>query len=674
MEETPIFDKPGHNDAAWARALNRAILETSLDCIIAIDERGSVVEFNPAAQRVFGFNREQAMGKELAELIIPPALRERHRQGLRHYLKTGEGPVLGKRIEVTALRADGSEIAVELAITPFEVGGAKLFTAYLRDITDRVRGLEAIRRLAAIVESSEDAIISKNLKGVIVSWNEAAENLFGYTAEEAIGKPVTMLIPESRHDEEPNILGRIVRGEPIEHYETVRQHKSGRLLNVSLTVSPIRDEAGNVTGASKIARDITERVRAERRRTTQYTVANLLAGSWSLSDAGPQIIETVASSGNWQFGAIWLYDESEGVLHCHETWHSGESRLEAFAKGSRELTLEKNVGLPGRVAQTRSAISLRDVSHDPHFPRAGAALAANLRGAFAFPLYAEGTLYGVLELFSSDAVEPDNDLLQLVQALGSQIGLFIHRRRIEGELQAQRDAAEAANAAKDRFLATLSHELRTPLTPVLMWAGGTAGQPGLPPDIEEGLQMICRNVELEARLIDDLLDLTRIARGKLQLQVRRADAHELIRHALDIIRNDPETRRLTLDLKLDARHHFVNADAARLQQVFWNVLRNAYKFTPEHGAVSVHTFNPDSKTLAIEVRDTGVGIEPENLERIFDAFEQLGTRREGLGLGLAISKAVVEMHRGKIRALSDGPQKGASFVIELAATNGKLAA
>jgi signal transduction histidine kinase len=209
---------------------------------------------------------------------------------------------------------------------------------------------------------------------------------------------------------------------------------------------------------------------------------------------------------------------------------------------------------------------------------------------------------------------------------------------MEKALQEEKENAEAANASKDRFLATLSHELRTPLTPVLIWAGGMIKQPNLPADLAQGLEMVCRNVELEARLIDDLLDLTRIARGKLQLDLRPADAHELMRHAMDIVRTDISARQINVLIGLDAPKHRVVVDAARLQQAFWNLLRNAYKFTADHGTVSIRSSNPMPGRLRITISDSGVGIEQEHLETIFNAFEQVGGRRGGLGLGLAISK------------------------------------
>ena len=649
----------------WAETLNRAILESALDCIITIDGSGRVREFNPAAERVFGFSRAEAVGKELAELIVPERMRAQHRQGLAHYLKTGEGPLLGKRIEIEALRHDGSEILVELAITPFKINGNHFFTAYLRDITERKRGETARSRLAAIVEASADAIISTDLEGEITSWNEGADRLFGYKHDEVIGKSVTILVPPERHDEEHGILERIHRGEPIHHYDAVRCRKDGTLLNVSLTVSPIKDESGHVIGASKIARDITESVRIERRRLSQYAVASLLAGSWTLGQASSAILQTIASIDDWVLSALWLYDSEAGLLGCRSIWHGGAENLEKFAEVSRSTQFKKGEGLPGRVWESEKPTWIYDVTVDPNFPRAPGAVEAGLHGGFAFPLFAGRAINGVIEMFSEQVVEPDHDLLQLVEAFGSLIGLFIERRRIERELQREKERAEAANAAKDRFLATLSHELRTPLTPVLIWADGTVNQPDLSPEIQQGLKMVCRNVELEARLIDDLLDLTRISRGKLQLQLRPADAHELLGDALEIVRSEIEDRHLKLSLFLDAARHEVHVDPPRLQQVFWNVFRNACKFTPEGGTISARSYNPRPNLLVIEISDSGVGIAPESLEKIFEAFEQADPHREGLGLGLAIGKATIEMHGGTICARSEGLGKGATFVIEL---------
>ncbi len=652
------------NPAGTLEALSRTFLDSALDCIITMDASGRVQEFNPASERVFGFSRSEAVGKELAELIIPPRLRERHRQGLARYLKTGEGPLIGKLIEIEALRRDGSEIMVALAINATQVNGSPIFTAYLRDITERKRAEETNRRLAAIIESSGDAIISKDLDELVTSWNKEAERLFGYSADEIIGKPITVLVPPDRHNEELGIIERLRQGERVLRYETVYFRKDGTALDVSLAVWPIKDETGNVIGASKIARDITERIRTERRRTTQYAVTNLLAASWTLAEVATELLEAMASSGDWAFAAIWTYDEAAGGLRCRNVWHEASERVKKFSDLSLVVTLPECQGLPGRVWNSKKPTWVYDVTHDPNFPRAPYAAAADLRGGFAFPLFFQGEIDGIMELFSHNVVEPDEDLLQMVEALGSQIGLFIARGRIVQELQREKENAGAASTAKDRFLGLLSDKLCAPLTPVLTWAGRIAEQSDLRPDVQQGLKMVRGNVELEMRLIEDMLDLTRIARGKLTLQLRKADAHELLQSALEIVRSDIEQRHLTPFVALTASRHELIADTPRLEQVFWSVLHNACKFTPENGTISVRSYNPNPRRITIEISDNGIGIEPQFVEKVFYAFEQADSQSEGLGLGLAISKAIVEMHAGTIRAHSEGLGKGATFVIE----------
>src|SRR5438034_318077 len=664
LSEQEQRNKVGSPTAKLA-ALNRAFLDSALDCIITMDATGRVREFNPAAERVFGFARAEVVGKELADLIIPPRLRERHRQGLAHYLKTGEGPLLGRLIEIAALRRDGTEILVALAISATEIDGSPVFTAYLRDITEQKRVEDANRRLAAIIESSGDAIISIDLDERITSWNKEAERLFGYSAGEIIGKPITVLVPPDRHNQELEIMERLRRGERIIRYETAHRRKDGTSLEISLAVSPIKDDNGHVIGASKIARDITERVRTERRRGTQYAVSNLLAGSWTLAEVATQILEAIASSGDWAFAAIWVYDGAAGGLRCRYVWHEPSERVKKFADLSFLITLPESQGLPGRVWSSKKPTWVYDVTRDPNFPRAPYAAEAGLHGGFAFPLFSRGEINGVMELFSHNVVEPDEDFLQMVESLGSQIGLFIERLRIEQELQREKENAGAANAARDRFLGMLSHELCAPLNPVLIWTGRTAEQPDLRPELQQGLKMVHGNVELEVRLIEDMLDLTRLARGRLKLHLRRADAHELLQSAMEIVRSNIEDRHLKLSVALAASRHEMVADAPRLEQVFWNVFRNACKFAPENGAVSVRSYNPNTRTITIEISDNGAGIEPQFVGRVFDAFEKADSQGEGLGLGLAISKAIVEMHAGTIRVRSEGPGKGATFVIEL---------
>lgn len=245
-----------------ARALHGASMQAALDCVITIDQRGLVREWNDAAQRTFGYTRAEALGREIAELIIPIAVRQDHRDGMKRLAATGVGPILGKRIEVMACHARGGQFPVELAITQVQAE-PPVYTAFIRDITERRRRDEENERLAAIVRSSEDAILSKDLDGVVTAWNEGAEKLYGYTAAEVIGRRITdLLIPANRIEEASMITRALVQGEPLA-FQTQRLTKSGELLDVSLRCFPIRSLDGRVVGGSVSAHDVTDRRRRE---------------------------------------------------------------------------------------------------------------------------------------------------------------------------------------------------------------------------------------------------------------------------------------------------------------------------------------------------------------------------------------------------------------------------
>jgi PAS domain S-box-containing protein len=246
------------------------------------------------------------------------------------------------------------------------------------------------------------------------------------------------------------------------------------------------------------------------------------------------------------------------------------------------------------------------------------------------------------------------------------------RKRLEQELERAKAVAEQANRAKDHFLAVLSHELRTPLTPVVMGVSMLQDRLDLDPAMRETLEMVRRNAEMEARLIDDLLDVTRIARGKIELNRSAVQLDTVIQRAVEVCKSDIEARRLHFDVDFGpAAPYWVEADVPRLQQVFWNLLKNAIKFTPHGGCVGIRCW-PDENHVLVEVNDSGMGIEPEALSRVFNAFEQveqsITQKFGGLGLGLAISKALVEMHGGTIEAYSEGKDKGATFSIRLPLT------
>jgi signal transduction histidine kinase/CheY-like chemotaxis protein len=286
-------------------------------------------------------------------------------------------------------------------------------------------------------------------------------------------------------------------------------------------------------------------------------------------------------------------------------------------------------------------------------------------------------VWGTLHGFGPFVRETENQSLLALQwwtavltitAMALSAGMA-ERRRVEQELQQQKAVVETANRTKDHFLAMLSHELRTPLTPVISTLESLEIGPARSKDTEAALAMIRRNVELETQLIDDLLDFTRISRDKMQLRFAPVDAHLAISSVVEICRAEAESKRLRVHLNLRANTHQVAADAAKFQQIIWNLLKNAIKFTPHDGEIVIASSNPSPELLTISVRDTGIGMQPEVMQRIFDPFEQGNRSFErhfgGLGLGLAISKSLAQAHGGTLTAQSEGRDRGSTFILSM---------
>src|SRR5204863_3539455 len=286
-------------------------------------------------------------------------------------------------------------------------------------------------------------------------------------------------------------------------------------------------------------------------------------------------------------------------------------------------------------------------------------------------------IWGTLHGFGPFLSETENQSLLVLQSWTAVLTItamalsagMAERRRAEVALQQQNTAVETANRTKDHFLAMLSHELRTPLTPVISALEALETEPAQTREVKSALAMIRRNVELETQLIDDLLDFTRIAKDKLQLRFAPVDAHAAISDVMEMCRAEAESRNLQVHLNLRANTHYVAADAAKFQQIIWNLLKNATKFTPEDGEIAISSSNPSPEVLAITVRDTGIGMESEIMQRIFDPFEQgnrsFERRFGGLGLGLAISKSLAQAHGGTLTAQSDGRNHGSTFLLSM---------
>jgi len=427
-----------------------------------------------------------------------------------------------------------------------------------------------------------------------------------------------------------------------------------------------------------LAAIVTERKVSGRHLAGSLSVTRILAEAPALDDAIPRIIQRICNTFEWEVGAMWRLDNESNVLRCFKVWPSHGSIRGSFERLTRESAFTCGLGLPGRVWLSLRPFWIPDVTDDPNFPRAPAAAAEGLHAAFAFPIMSGDNFLGVMEFFSHEIREPDSALLATFSGIGSQIGQFLERKQGEEERerlllreQSARNDAEEANRLKDEFLATLSHELRTPLTAMLGWltmlrSGKLDGETST-----HALETVERNAKAQAQLIEDLVDVSRIAGGKLQLEVQPVDLIDLITAAVDIVRPAANARGVHLEVISDISVGPVAGDPARLQQIIWNLLSNAVKFTSRDGYVYI-TLRSIGSQAEIEVRDTGIGITPDFLPSVFERFRQAETpvtrSHRGLGLGLAIVRHLTELHGGTVRAESDGEGKGSTFTIRIPLT------
>jgi PAS domain S-box-containing protein len=488
-------------------------LQTTLasigDAVIATDKDGRITTINAVAESLTGWKKCDALGQPLDTVFN--IVNEQTRKPVTNpaMRALSEGVVVGLANHTVLIGKDGNERPIDDSAAPIRDGQGQIIGCVLvfRDITDRRRvegelakRLADARFLAAIVESSTDAILSKSLDGVIHTWNAAAQRMFGYTAEQAIGRHISFLIPADRADEEERNTKRIRAGEAVEHFETVRRRSDGETVHVSLTLSPIRDEQGRVIGASKIVRDITDRKHTEER------------------------------------------------------------------------------------------------------------------------------VYGLLS-----------------------------------ELK-------RADRRKDEFLATLAHELRNPLAPIRNTLEILKRAQGQVEAFEDICGMMERQVNHLSRLVDDLLDVSRIVRDRMELRKEQVELNSIVHQSIEACGTLAERGGLQLTVNIAPQPIYLHADPVRLSQVFGNLLNNACKYTDPGGKV-VLAIEREGSDVVVKVTDTGVGIPTDKLSSVFEMFAQIDRTLErsqgGLGIGLMLVKRLVEMHGGTVTAHSEGPGMGSEFVVRL---------
>ena len=622
-----------HSKVGESREVFRVTLRSIGDAVITTDNEGHVTYLNEVAEMLTGWPMSEALNQPLERVfqIVNEISRQPVENPVTRALR--KGVVVGLANHTILIKKDGSECPIDDSAAPIrnEHGFVSGCVLIFRDVTaqrlierEKASQLLTARLLASIVENSNDAIIGKTLDGIIQTWNAAAEQLFGFTAKEALGRHISLVIPPERLAEEDQIIANLRAGKRVEHFETERVRNDGRRITVSLTISPIKDDAGNVVGASKIVRDVTERKRVERDRENFVTVIENSTDFIGMCDLYG--VPFFVNRAGLELVGLESIEEARTVMVQDFFFPEDQSKMmdeffpRVFEEGHGEIEVRFR-----------------------HFKTGEARWMA----------------YKVLKL--GDAGDQAIGFATVSQDV-------TERKRLEDNLRVLATDLAETDRRKNEFLATLAHELRNPLAPMSNMLEVLKRADGDGAVLQRAHETIERQLGQMVRLVDDLLDLNRITHDRLELRRSEVELSSVIQQAVEVARPliDAAGHELTIDLPDEPV--YLNADRTRLAQVFGNLLNNSSKYTKAPGAILLSAKRIDDEVV-VKVKDNGAGIPADKLESIFDMFMQLDRTSErsqgGLGIGLTLVKRLVEMHGGSIESRSGGEGMGSEFVVRL---------
>jgi len=591
-----------------AREQFRAIIETTPECVKIVAPDGTLLFMNPRGLGMAGAASAEAIVGTTVYDLIAPEDRERFREFNERICRGEKGSMEFDLVTLQGVRRNMESHAAPLR----HVDGSTVQLAVTHEISERKRAERAGLLLSAIVDSSDDAIISKDLNGIITSWNKSAERLFGYTAAEAIGQPVTMLIPGDRLDEEPAILSRLRRGERVDHFETIRRRKDGTLLDISLTISPVRDAGGTIVGASKIARDISDRKRAE------IMLRASEARFRQLADSMPHI--------------VWTADAEGHIDYFNDRWYE----FTGYSRDSQSLSTWETILHPDDVSRWREVW----------------AAAVDSGGAYSIECrFWDGRQYR-WRWFLARAVAIRDGADRIVKWFGTCTDID-DRKRVEEDLL-------RANQDLEQFAFSASHDLQEPLRTVKIYTELLAQRygEGFDEDARQCMQYLQSAASRMETLLRDLLTYTQLM--KLGMATETADANEALQAALANLAFAIAQSGATID---SGPLPSVKVHSTHLQQLFQNLIGNAIKYrSPERAPSITVRAEHDNGQWIFAVSDNGIGIAPEYKETVFVIFKRLhgGDQYSGSGIGLAICQRIVERYHGRIWVESE-PGVGSTF-------------
>ncbi len=690
--------------------LLRLLVESVEDyAIFVLDPGGHVASWNTGAARLKGYAAAEIVGKHFS-IFYPPeqAHTSKCDDELAAAASAGRFEDEGWRV-----RKDGSRFWANVVITALrdEAGALVGFAKITRDLTERrlaeerrlllaqaeqaarlkdeflAREREARRAvdearssLATTLRSIGDAVMATDESGNVTIMNPVAERLTGWSVDEALGVPlrtVFHIINEGTRRLVESPVDRVLREGAVVGLanHTLLLARDGTETPIHDSGAPIRDESGNIRGVVLVFRDASVEARENGRRVFLAEATTVLGSSLDSRETLARIADVaVPRLADWCM--VDVLDDERGAPVCVGAAHADPQKTELVHDLGRRYRPEPNekrgiirVLRTGR-AELYPAVTAEQVAkwaRDEEQRR----LLRELRmsSVMIVPLVTPRRVVGAMTLVYADSGRRYTaEDLSLVEELGRRAGTAIENARLYTVEQRARDLADSTSRMKDEFLATVSHELRTPLSAILGWVRMLSTAQMTEDKRRRAIETIERNARAMTQLIEDLLDVSRIVSGKMRIEVGRVDLAVVLQSAVESVRPAAEAKEIALELDGDDDAGLVRGDAARLQQVVWNLLVNAVKFTPRGGRVSVSLGRRDSEAEVV-VRDTGIGIEPRFVPHIFEPFRQADAsiRRTtgGLGLGLAIVKHLVEQHGGSVEAQSDGQNRGATFVVRL---------
>lgn len=609
-----------------------AVVDSSDDAIISKDLNGIITSWNRAAERMFGYSAIEAIGQPITMLAAPDRVDEM--SGILEQIREG-GSV--RHLVTVCRRKDGTGITLSLTVSPIrDAAGAIIGASTIaRDITQQRRLEEATLHLAAIVDGSDDAIVSKDLNGIIRTWNKSAERIFGYSSTEAVGQPISMLAPPDRLNEMPEVLEKVRKGERIDHYETRRRRKDGGIVDISLTVSPIRTSSGEIIGASKIARDISEqKYSQEALEKANVEIRESEMRFRTLANAIPQL--------------CWMARDDGSVFWFNDRWVEYTGKAFDQDKESTWQTVHDPATLQEMMVRWKTSVA----SSEPF------EMVVRIRGRT-----------GVFRSFLSRAIPVKTAGGEVLRWFGTSTDIE-EQKTIEDTLHKTNESLRRANESLAQFAYVAAHDLQEPLRTVVSFSQLVQRKSArvLDPESEHNLACVVEGAQRMNQLISDLLDYSRTSAATHDAE-REVDLEEEFIATLAALK-DPIERENARIAHEPLPHVF--GDASQLRQVFQNLLSNSLKYhrdgvIPEID-VKAQTVNGE---WLFSVTDNGQGFRMKYAEQIFGIFKRLhGKDVPGSGMGLAICKAIIERHGGTIRANSEVGH-GTTFYFTLPKTLGR---